>query len=502
MVDTPRLELRGVTVRFGGLLANDHIDLSVAAGEIHGLLGENGAGKTTLLRVLAGLVRPQGGEILIDGAQVRLRSPLDAAKFGIGMVHQHFMLVPTLTVVQNLCLARDVGGIFPDIRAAKAALRRLSETFGLHVDPDARVGDLSVAGQQRVEVIKALQRGARILALDEPTAVLAPHEVDGLFAMLRALAAEGTAILFISHKLAEAKAIAERVTVLRRGRVVAASNISEASERELARMMIGEEVTFPRRGESAKGPVAVQIRDLSYRDERGLLKLSAVNLSVSAGEIVGLAGVDGNGQHELAEILVGLRDPTRGAILIEGEEVQSARVSRRIALGMAHIPEDRRRTALATEMSVAENAIMEVIGLPPYSRTGLVNAVAVDRFARDLIKANDVRCVGPEQKVEQLSGGNQQKLILGRVLARGPRFIVAVQPTRGLDIGATAFVQRELMARRTAGAAVLLISTEMDEILALADRVAVFFSGRIVGDLGRAEANRDRLGLMMTGQAA
>jgi simple sugar transport system ATP-binding protein len=465
--------MRGVTVRFGGLLANDHIDLSVAAGEIHALLGENGAGKTTLMRVVAGLVQPEAGEVRIDGAAVRLQSPLDAARLGIGMVHQHFMLIPTLTVVQNLCLARDEGRIFPDVRAARAALRRMSETFGLHVDPDARISELSVAGQQRVEVIKALQRGARVLALDEPTAVLAPHEVEGLFAMLRTLAAEGAAILLISHKLAEAKAIAERVTVLRRGRVVATRDAVEATERELARMMVGQDVGTTQRGDNAKGPVAVQIRDLSYRDEKGLAKLSGVDLSVSAGEIVGVAGVDGNGQHELAEILVGLRAPTRGAILLEGDEVQSASVGHRIALGMAHIPEDRRQTGLATEMSIAENAIMEVIGAPPYSRAGVVDAAAVDRFARDLIKANAVRCVGPEQKVEHLSGGNQQKLILGRVLARKPKFIVAVQPTRGLDIGATAFVQRELMARRIGGAAVLLISTELDELLALADRIAV-----------------------------
>jgi ABC-type uncharacterized transport system ATPase subunit len=495
--------MRGITVRFGGLIANDRVDFKVYSGEIRALLGENGAGKSTLMRVLAGLLEPQAGQILIDGAEVHFASALDATRLGIGMVHQHFMLIPTLTVAQNLCLGMEGGRFFPNLKAVTRALEEIRATYGLPVDPDAMVASLSVGGQQRVEIVKALYRGARILVLDEPTAVLAPQEVEGLFTMLRALAARGTAIVFISHKLQEVMALTHEITVLRHGQVVATRARADTTEQELARLMIGQDIALPRiEGESSGGAIALEARSLSYRDRRGVAQLDDVTLSVRAGEIVGVAGVDGNGQHELAELIVGLREPSAGTIMLGNRTVERSSIRRRIELGMAHIPEDRQRTGLVGELSIGENAIIELIGRRPYARNGWMVASEIERFARGIIDTNDIRCAGPGQRVDTLSGGNQQKLVLGRALARHPRVIVAVQPTRGLDIGATAFIHRQLIALRAEGAATILISTELDEILAMSDRVVVMFGGRIVGRLARADVTLERLGLMMTGQAA
>jgi ABC-type uncharacterized transport system ATPase subunit len=500
----PLLEMRGITVRFRDVVANDRVDFSVSGGEIRALLGENGAGKSTLMRVLAGLIQPQAGNLHIEGKPVHLMSALDATRAGVGMVHQHFMLVPTLTVAQNVSLGLEGDKLFPDLKAVADALREIGAKFGMHVDPNAKVGSLSVGGQQRVEIVKALYRGARILVLDEPTAVLAPQEVEGLFSMLRALAAQGTVIVFISHKLPEVSAIADSVTVLRHGRMVATQAMADTTERDLARLMIGQDVVLPQLEDDgvACGPAAIETQGLSYRDERGVVKIDGVSLAVHSGEIVGVAGVDGNGQHELAELLVGLRKPSGGRIAFGGREIGNATVGRRIALGMAHIPEDRQRTALVGELSIADNAVIEMIGQLPYSRRGWIDEHAVDGLARGIIADNDVRCTGPEQRVDTLSGGNQQKLVMGRALIRKPRVVIAVQPTRGLDLGATAFVHRSLLARRAEGAAILLVSTELDEILALADRILVMFAGRIAGELKRAEVTLDRLGSMMTGRAA
>ncbi len=501
------LDLSGITVRFGSFTANDAVDFSVGRGEIHALLGENGAGKTTLMRVVAGLIIPQEGTIRIDGNPVRLASPLDAAAKGIGMVHQHFMLISTLTVAQNVCVGiAKAGRVFPDLAKVARDLEEIGARYGLQVDPHALVGSLSVASRQRVEIVKALYRGARILVLDEPTAVLAPQEVDGLFRVLRMLAETGTAIVFISHKLGEVMALSHRVSVLRHGRLVATKPAADTNPAELARLMIGEDLVLPTvDGAHMPGSVAIETRGVSLRDELGVTRLSDVSLAARSGEIVGVAGVDGNGQQQLAEILAGLQAPASGAVIMASPngpvDVSRSGPGRRIALGLAHIPEDRHHTALV-DMSIADNAVLDSIDRPPLARRGFLAHRAIRAFATRLIAANDVRCTGPEQGVMTLSGGNQQKVVLGRALAHDPRVIVAVQPTRGLDLGATAFVHRQLLAEREKGAAIVLVSTELDEVLALSDRIVVMFAGRIVGAMSRAEVTLERLGAMMTGQAA
>lgn len=501
----PLLELTGVTVRFGSVVANDAVDFAVGAGEIHALLGENGAGKTTLMRVVAGLVEPQQGSIAINGRPVRMRSALDATALGIGMVHQHFMLIPTLTVAQNVCLGlRKAGRFFPDLAGVARELGRIGETYRLPVDPRAMVGELSVAGQQRVEIVKALYRGARILVLDEPTAVLAPQEVEGLFDVLRMLAKTGVGIVFISHKLREVMAISDRVTVLRHGRVAASRISTETNERELAGVMIGQELgrLRARRPGGDGGEVILEVADLTCSDARKVKRVAGVSLSVRRGEVVGIAGIDGNGQQELAEALVGLQRPAGGTIRIRGRDVTVTGPAQRIALGLAHIPEDRQRTALVADLSIGDNAVVEVVGKRPFSRFGWLGRTAIRRFTKRLIGAYDLRCTGPDQPVGTLSGGNQQKVVLGRALVRNPGVIVAVQPTRGLDIGATSYLHGELLKQRDNGAAVVLVSTELDEILALADRILVMFAGRLVGELKRADVTLEKLGLLMTGHTA
>ncbi|SHF65378.1 nucleoside ABC transporter ATP-binding protein [Kaistia soli DSM 19436] len=506
----PLLDMRGIRVTFGGFVANDGVDLAVDAGEIHALLGENGAGKSTLMRVLAGLLVPAAGEVRIAGDIEPLGSAHEAMRLGIGMVHQHFMLVPTLTVAENVCLGLSSTGRFiPDLKTAAAKIRDLAATYGLDIDPNARIADLSIAGQQRVEILKALYRGARILVLDEPTAVLTPQEAEGLFRILRALAAEGTAIIFISHKLNEVMALTDKVTVLRQGKVVATALTAETDARGLARMMVGAEIALPKiedapaPGVPAEAAVAIlSVMDLTCRDARGLVRVDRVSLAVGAGEIVGVAGVDGNGQQELAEAIVGLSMVTSGRIILAGVDVTAAPIARRIGLGLAHIPEDRHRTALVEPMSIRDNIVLERIGDPPFSRGGWMRRDAVAGLAEKVMAAFDVRASGPLQSVGTLSGGNQQKVVLGRALSRDPRLVVAVQPARGLDVGATAFVHRQLLARRAAGAGVLLVSTELEEILALSDRIVVMFKGAIVGEMTRAAISVERLGLMMAGRAA
>ncbi|WP_158817836.1 ABC transporter ATP-binding protein [Methylocapsa sp. S129] len=511
------LDMRGIRVAFGRFVANDAIDLVVQAGEIHALLGENGAGKSTLMRVLAGLVAPAAGEMWIDGAPAPLGLPREAIRLGVGMVHQHFMLVPTLTVAENICLGlASTGRFFPDLKSAALKIRALATNYGLDVDPFAYVADLSIAGQQRVEILKALYRGARILVLDEPTAVLTPPETEGLFRILRTLAAEGSAIVFISHKLNEVMALSSRVTVLRQGRVAATVRTRDTDARSLARMMVGAEVDLPKLEDAVrqssssasstsgglKAGGVLYVQGAVCRDARGALRVDRASLNVDRNEIVGVAGVDGNGQQELAEAIVGLRRLESGAVFIDGEDVTAASVGRRIALGLAHIPEDRHRTALVESMSIEDNVILETVGAPPLSQRGWLDRRATGKLAQDVMARFDIRAAGPGQKVGALSGGNQQKVVLARAFSRDPRLVIAVQPARGLDVGATAFVHRELLARRAAGAGVLLISTELDEILALCDRIVVMFRGAIMGELARAEATTEKLGLMMAGRAA
>jgi simple sugar transport system ATP-binding protein len=496
--------MRSIRVAFGPVVANDDVDFAVAAGEIHALLGENGAGKTTLMRVLAGLLQPQAGSIEIGGHAVRIDGPLEARRLGIGMVHQHFMLVPTLTVAENIALGlREVRTWFPRLDRLADEIDALGARYGLAVDGRALAGELSVASQQRVEIVKALYRGAKILVLDEPTAVLTPQETAALFPVLRALAEAGTAIVFISHKLNEVMAVTDRITVLRRGRVAGSLRTDETEPRAIARMMVGGEVTLPHLDGSARsGRPVLDIGELSLSDRRGVRRLDGVSLTVGAGEIVAVAGVDGNGQQELAEAIVGLQRPDSGRVSIDGVDMTQRPVAERIAAGLAHIPEDRQRTAIFEKMSVSDNAVAEAAGRPRFARWGMRRRAETRAFAERLVAEYDVRLASVEQTIGSLSGGNQQKVVLGRALSRDPRLIIAVQPTRGLDIGATAFLQGQLLKRRAAGAAILLISTELDEVLALADRIVVLFRGQVTGAVSRADFTVERLGLMMAGRAA
>ena len=497
--------MRGIRVAFGAVIANDAVDFDVAPGEIHALLGENGAGKTTLMRVLAGLLQPQSGDILIDGRPVTLRSAQTAAALGIGIVHQHFMLVKTLTVAENICLGlKSVRRWFPRIDRIETEIADLGERLGLNVDPRAIAGELSVAGQQRVEILKALYRGAKILVLDEPTAVLTPQEADRLFEVLKALAAAGTAIVFISHKLREVMAVTDRITVLRQGRVAGTLKTGTTSQREIAALMVGGNIDLPRLAavSHAAGAKLLEAKGISVRDERRLLRLDDVSFDIGAGEILGVAGVDGNGQQELAEAIVGLRPIEAGSLKLGGVDLTAAPIATRLAAGLAHIPEDRHRTAIFGDMSITDNAIAEIVGTRELSRFGLVNRRATVSLSEKLVADYDVRSAGIGQHIRYLSGGNQQKVVLGRALLRDPKVVIAVQPTRGLDIGATSFLQQRLLERRAAGAAVLLISMELDELQALADRIIVMFKGRIIAMLRRDEITTERLGLLMAGEAA
>ncbi len=494
--------MRSIRVAFGPVIANDDVSFAVRPGEIHALLGENGAGKTTLMRVLAGLLQPAAGTIEIDGAPVVISDPIAARRLGIGMVHQHFMLVPTLTVAENITLGlKDVRTWFPPLDRLAAEINALGERYGLAIDAEARAGQLSVASQQRVEIVKALYRGARILVLDEPTAVLTPQEAAALFPVLRALAEGGTSIVFISHKLNEVMAVTDRITVLRRGRVAGALDTAGTQPREIARLMVGGEVTLPRlEGEPRPGQPILEVAGVSLTDPRGVRQLDDISLAVGSGEVVAIAGVDGNGQHELAEVIVGLQHPDTGEVRLDGTDMTQRPPGARIAAGLAHIPEDRHRTAIFEHMSVTDNAIVETCGQPLFARLGFRRRRETRRYVERLVTDYDVRLGSIDQPIGSLSGGNQQKVVLGRALSRDPRLIVAVQPTRGLDIGATAFLQGQLLARRAAGAAVLLVSTELDEILALSDRIVVLFKGRVVGTLTRGTFSVEQLGLMMAGK--
>ena len=496
------VRMAGVRMLFGSVVANENVNFDLRRGEIHALLGENGAGKTTLMRVLAGLLMPQAGAIFVDGVRARITSPLVAAEMGIGMVHQHFMLIPTMTVAENVALGlNSLRGWFPDLGRVAAQIRRLGQDFGLEVDPGLRVGDLSVAGQQRVEILKQLYRGARILVLDEPTAVLSPQEADGLFGVLKSLAAKGTSIVFISHKLREVMALTDRITVLRAGRVVGRLDTRSTSQQEIARLMIGDTLALDELavGQGAGGPVLLEARGLSVRDRRGITRLDDVSLALNSGEILGVAGVDGSGQQELAETLVGLAASDTGEVRMSGRDITRLSVAGRLRAGMAHIPEDRHRTAIFEAMSIAENVVVDQIASSPNSRAGFLNISGMRHEAEMVVAGYDVRCTGIDQPIGMLSGGNQQKVVLGRALARDPKVIIAVQPTRGLDIGATRFLHRKLLQRRSMGAGILLISMELEELQALSDRIIVMFKGGIVGSLSRAEVTAERLGLMMAG---
>ncbi|MDI9440954.1 MAG: ABC transporter ATP-binding protein [Firmicutes bacterium] len=496
------LEMRGITKRFPGVVANADVDFTLKKGEIHTLLGENGAGKSTLMKILYGLYQADEGEIYVHGEKREINEPNDALSLGIGMVHQHFMLIPQFSVVENLVLGTEPkrGGVFLDMAAAVRQVEDVSREYGLAIDPHAKVMNISVGMQQRVEILKALLRGAEILVLDEPTAVLTPQEVGELFTIMRNLTEMGKSIIFISHKLKEVMEISDRVTVIRRGRIIGSVTTAETNVNDLARMMVGRDVELVVSKEPAKpGPEMFRITDLHVQDDRHLPALSGVSLSVRAGEILGIAGVDGNGQNELAEAITGMRKATSGQIVLNGKDITNLSSRRVFESKVVHIPADRHRHGLVLEFSIAENMVLRTYYAPPFSNKTVLDWEVIKQEARELIEEYDVRTPNEDVLASSLSGGNQQKVIVARELAQEPELIVAAQPTRGLDVGAIEFVHTRLIEARDAQKAVLLFSLELDEILALADRIAVMYEGRIVGIVDREEATEEKLGLMMAG---
>jgi simple sugar transport system ATP-binding protein len=500
-----KLELRGITKRFPGVIANDRVDLTVQPGEIHALLGENGAGKTTLMNTLYGLYRADEGEILLDGREVRFDSPGDAIAAGLGMVHQHFMLVPVFTVTENIILGVEETGPFGllDLRGAARRVEEISRQYGLEVPPDALVEDLPVGIQQRVEIVKALYRQAEVLILDEPTAVLTPQETEELFAVMRSLRDAGKSIVFITHKLKEVLVIADTITVLRQGRVAGSATPGESSEEDLATMMVGRAVRLVVEKTPAEPaePVLV-VEDLVVQDDRGQVAVDGVSLEVRAGEIVCVAGVQGNGQTEFAEALTGLRDVHSGRLTILGRDVTKASPKEVLRSGVSHVPEDRLRDGLVVDFSIADNLVLNTFDVPPFARWIVRDEPTVVRTAEERARAFDIRTPSVLQPAATLSGGNQQKTIVAREFSRESRLIVASQPTRGLDVGSIEYIHARLVEQRDRGAAVLIISVELDEVMGLADRIAVMFRGRIVDVLESGEATREGLGLLMAGAAA
>ena len=495
------LEVRHVTKRFPGVIANDDVSFSLRKGEIHALLGENGAGKTTLMNIVYGLYSPDEGEFLVDGKPVDIRDPHDAIRSGIGMVHQHFMLVPVFTVTENMILGAEVTkGLSLDLRRARREIAELSESYGLEVDPDAIVEELPVGVQQRVEILKALYRKAKILVLDEPTAVLTPQEVEDLFRVMRRLTEKGVSIIFITHKLKEVLEIADRITVMRRGKVVGHTTPAETSENGLAAMMVGREVLLQVEKNPAKpGDVALRVKNLTVRDERGLDIVHNVSFEVREGEILGIAGVQGNGQTELVEALTGLRPAASGTMELAGQVMSFEAPRRLIERGMAHIPEDRHKHGLVLPYSLADNLVLCTYYQPPYASKLQRNNRVVYENALRLIDQIDVRAPGPMVAAATLSGGNQQKLIVAREFSRPIKILIANQPTRGLDVGSIEYIHKETVKMRDQGIGVLLISAELDEILSLSDRIAVMYRGRIVKILDAKDAVREELGLWMAG---
>jgi ABC-type uncharacterized transport system ATPase subunit len=497
---TCAVEMRGIVKRFPGVLAVDRVDFDLRKGEIHALLGENGAGKSTLMNVLSGLYRPEAGRITIQDQVADLRSPRDAIARGIGMVHQHFMLVPSQTVTENILLGLDKPRFVMQLGEHDRRVAELGEQFGLRVDPRAKIWQLSVGEQQRVEILKMLYRGTDVLIMDEPTAVLAPQEIEELFHTLRAMTAQGKSIIFISHKLREVMEVSDRVTVLRKGRVTAAGlDVKSTNTNELARLMVGREVLFRiEKVDQEPGEPILEVQDVRADNDKGLPALRGVSLSVHAGEIVGLAGIAGNGQRELAEVITGLRCTTGGSLIVHGEKMDSGCALTAIRHGVSHVPEDRTELGSAPNLSLTDNLIMKSYQEPPIAQGWAINQTEANSQASTLKNEYDIVAPSIDTPARFLSGGNLQRLILAREISSRPRLLVAVQPTRGLDVGAIEGVQRLLLTQRETGAAILLISEELDELFALSDRVAVIYEGRIVGQV--TEEDRETVGLMMTGR--
>jgi general nucleoside transport system ATP-binding protein len=500
MADELVLEMRGIRKEFPGTVANDNVDLDVRRGEVHALLGENGAGKSTLMNILYGLYRPDAGELVLNGKRIEFSSARDAIGAGIGMVHQHFMLIPVMTVAENIVLGVEPRhNLLLDERTAEKRVRELSERFSLAVDPAALVSDITVGQEQRVEILKALYRGADILILDEPTAVLTPQEAHELFEIIRSLQADGKSIIFISHKLNEVLEIADRITVLRRGKKIETVPREGATEASLARAMVGREVLLRVEKQAAEpGDVLLSVDDLHVRDARGIEKVRGVSFEVRAGEIVGIAGVDGNGQTELIDAITGLMKAESGTIKVAGRELRDASARTMLDAGVGHIPEDRQRRGLVLEFSIAENIALHDYAKAPAAKWGwLFPRRLVDR-ARGLIQEFDVRGGGPMARAGGLSGGNQQKVVAAREIARDPKVLIAAQPTRGLDVGAIEYLHRRIVIERDEGRAVLLVSLELEEIFSLADRILVIYEGEIVGE-HTGDVSEQEIGLEMLG---
>ncbi len=496
------LELKGVTKSFPGVLANDHIDLKLEEGEILALLGENGAGKTTLMNILYGLYTPDEGEVIIRGEKVVIHGPSDAISHGIGMVHQHFMLVPVFTVTENVMLGieKTRAGVFLDRETVAKEIREISDRFGLKVDPDAMVEDLPVGLQQRVEIIKILYRQADILILDEPTAVLTPQEVEDLFKVIHSLVDQGKSIIFISHKLNEVLEVANHITVLRLGRVVGTTTPEQATPESLASMMVGRSVLLTVEKTPAKpGEVVLEVKDLSVLDDRKLEAVKGIEFQVRAGEVLGIAGVQGNGQTELVEALTGLRPFRQGQITFEGQTLKDISPRKIREIGSAHVPEDRQRDGLVLPFSVADNLVLNTYYQAPFTKGFNLQLSEIDKAAEERVELFDIRTPSISVPVSNLSGGNQQKVIVAREFSRPIKLLIAAQPTRGLDVGSVEYIHNRLIQKRDEGVAILLVSTELDEIMSLSDRIAVMFSGKILAILDAEEATRERLGLLMAG---
>lgn len=498
----PVLELKGITKRFPGVLANDHIDLTLNEGEIHALLGENGAGKTTLMNILYGLYQPDEGEIWVHGNKVKIESPTDAISAGIGMVHQHFMLIPVFTVTENVMLGEESlrAGGFLDRKTAADRIRKISSQYGLEVNPDSYIQDLPVGVQQRVEIIKLLYRDANILIFDEPTAVLTPQEADELFEIMRSLTQQGKSIIFITHKLREVLDVSDRITVIRRGKVVGSVATDEADQATLANLMVGRAVNLElERSPHNPGEPVLVVENLAVADDTHHVTVDGISFEVRAGEVLGVAGVQGNGQTELVEAVTGLRAPISGRIMLNGRDITRATPREITELGTGHIPEDRQRDGLVLPFTVADNMVLNTYYRPPFAKGVVIDEENVLDIAVQKIKEFDVRTPSADTSVGSLSGGNQQKVIVARELSRPLKLLVASQPTRGLDVGSIEYIHTQMLKRRDGGVAVLLVSTELDEILQLSDRIAVMYRGKILAIVPSEEATKEYIGLLMAG---
>lgn len=498
---TDAIEMRHIVKKFGDFKANDDINLTLHQGEILALLGENGAGKSTLMRILSGLLEPTSGEIFVKGKKVEINSPTKAKELGIGMVHQHFMLMESFTVLENIILGHEpTNGITLDIKKAREQILKLSEKYGLAIDPDAQISNITVAQQQRVEILKVLYRGADILIFDEPTAVLTPQEITEFIQIIKNLAKEGKSIILITHKLSEIKAVADQVTIIRRGRDVGTFEVANVDDNRLAELMVGHHVNMKLNKKSVKlGREILKVENLKVKNTRGSFAVKKLSLNIHGGEILGLAGIDGNGQDELVEAITGLRHVNSGKVIINSQNMTNKKVRQITEAGVAHIPADRQKYGLILNLPLAENLVLQTFYKQPHSKHGIINHQAIYEHAEELIKKYDIRTTSAELPASDLSGGNQQKAIIARELDRNSDLIIAFQPTRGLDVGAIEYIHKQLLAERDAGKAVLLVSYELDEIMQLSDRIAVLHDGKISGEVKPEDTNDTELGLLMTG---